>query len=150
MALSTFLYYNRIISNAHTTDYDFVTITKDIVFFVTITIFSSLLLTASEKFGFIYDNVPVKLQLLIDIYNSNVLVIPAQIVKWRSAFAILCVLNAILVPIFLTYLMGQFSLTKIKKEYKDKLKEVETIEGKYQALKESINKKIKPNIQGLS
>lgn len=146
--LSTVLYYYRIISNAHN-EYDFVIITKDIFVFVTITIFISVLLYVSEKYGFIYENVSAKMQSLIDIYNSNVSVVPAKIANWRSAFAILCVLNAILIPIFLTYLMGQFSLTKIKKEYEDKLKEVGTIKGDYETLKKAINQKIKPNIQGV-
>lgn len=148
--LSTFLYYNRIISHAPTNDYDFVTITKDIFVFVTTAIFISLLFCISERYGFIYTNVPSKLKPLIDVYNSNVLAVPAQIAKWRSAFAILCVLNAILVPIFLTYVMGQTSLTKIKNEYEDKLKEIEIIERRYKTLKEAINQKITPNIQGVS
>lgn len=141
LIISTILYYNRILSNS----YNFVTVTKDIVFFVIVAIITPLLLCISVKYSFIYINMPLKIQTLINAYNSNVLSIPTSITTLGAIFAILCVLNAILIPVFLTYFKGQSSLKNIKKEYEEKLKEVEIIESEYKELKESINKKITPN-----
>lgn len=140
--ISTILYYNRIISKTQKNDYNFVTITKDIVVFTTISILLSIFLLLSKEYGFIYNNIPPRFQTLIDIYNSNVLIIPSYITILGAVFAILCVLNAILIPVFLTYVKGQLSLKDIKKEYEGKLKEVETLEKEYKALKEEINNKI--------
>ena len=102
----------------------------------------SIFLLLSKEYGFIYNNIPPRFQTLIDIYNSNVLIIPSYITILGAVFAILCVLNAILIPVFLTYVKGQLSLKDIKKEYEGKLKEVETLEKEYKALKEEINNKI--------
>lgn len=141
LIISTILYYNRIISNS----YNFVIVTKDIIYFVIATLFLSLLLCVSVRYSFIYINMPLKIQTFISAYNSNVLSITTSITTWGAIFAILCVLNAIIIPVFLTYFKGQSSLKDIKKEYEEKLKEVEIIKRNYENLKESINHKITPN-----
>ena len=88
---------------------------------------------------------PLKIQTLISAYNSNILSITTVITTLGAIFAILCVLNAIIIPVFLTYFKGQSSLKDIKKEYEEKLKEVAIIKRNYEELKESINRKITPN-----
>ena len=143
LVLSIALYF-RIISKVRDNNYNIRAITKYSFYCILLSLAISLIMYLSVRYSLLYDIAPENIQYIFSIATNRLLTISEYLYVWRSLFVVLCVSNAFILPLFLTYLTNKKNSKIIKKvrvqDRDNAIKKLNHIKQEYNDLKEEIKK----------
>lgn len=142
LGISSAIVYLKIVSKKDIEDYNIRTITKYAILSIIITLVCSYLIYfVLQNENLISSITFINVTKLIEGLNSI-----SCNVEWnRSMFVVLCVFNAFVLPLLLSYISGHVNFSVIRKDvdekYDEAVAELNAIEKRYNELKENITNK---------